>query len=47
MLQIKPSRQVGEILDALFAKVENKEVANERVALFEEIIKGRAEPDVL
>ncbi len=42
ILKIKPSRQVGEILDALFAKVENKEVANEREVLLEEIktIKG-------
>lgn len=37
ILKIKPSRQVGEILDVLFAKVENKEIANERDALLEEI----------
>jgi tRNA nucleotidyltransferase (CCA-adding enzyme) len=40
ILQIKPSRQVGEILDALFAKVENKEIANEREVLLEDIRKG-------
>lgn len=39
ILKIKPSRQVGEILDALFAKVENKEVPNERETLLEEIKK--------
>ena len=37
ILQIKPSRQVGEILDVLFVKVENKELANERETLLNEI----------
>jgi len=36
-LNIKPSRQVGDILDALFAKVENKEIVNEREVLLSEI----------
>ncbi len=33
MLQIKPSRQVGDMLDALFEKVIQKELANERDVL--------------
>jgi len=37
VLKIKPSKQVGDILDALFAKVENKELPNERGALLEAI----------
>ena len=36
-LDLKPSRQVGDILDALFAKVEHKEVVNEREALLQNI----------
>jgi len=37
ILKIKPSRQVGDILDALFAKVEKKELPNEREVLLNEI----------
>lgn len=37
ILQIPPSRTVGEVLDALFTKVENKEIANEREILLREI----------
>ncbi|MFO0703254.1 MAG: CCA tRNA nucleotidyltransferase [Patescibacteria group bacterium] len=36
-LAIKPSRQVGDILDKLFEKVINKEIANERDVLIAEI----------
>lgn len=42
ILKIKPSRQVGDILDTLFVKVENKEIANEREILLEEIKKQTA-----
>ena len=33
VFNIKPSRQIGDILDEVFAKVEDKELPNEREAL--------------
>jgi tRNA nucleotidyltransferase/poly(A) polymerase len=33
IFQIKPSKQIGDVLDALFAEVEEKKVPNERKAL--------------
>jgi tRNA nucleotidyltransferase/poly(A) polymerase len=38
-MNIKPSKQVGDILDALFEKVVNKEIENEREALIHELSK--------
>jgi hypothetical protein len=35
--QIKPSRQIGDVLDALFAEVEEKKVPNEREALLKRL----------
>lgn len=37
ILNIKPSRQVGDILDALFEKVVNKELENEREVLLKSL----------
>ncbi len=39
ILNIKPSKQVGDILDALFEKVVNKELENERESLIHELSK--------
>lgn len=38
-LHLKPSRQIGDILDDLFAKVENKEFPNDREILLNELNK--------
>ncbi len=38
-LHLKPGPQIGEILTALFEKVENKQLPNEKEALMNEIIK--------
>jgi tRNA nucleotidyltransferase/poly(A) polymerase len=37
ILNIKPSKQVGDILDALFEKVVNKEIENEREVLLKSL----------
>jgi poly(A) polymerase/tRNA nucleotidyltransferase (CCA-adding enzyme) len=37
ILNIKPSRQVGDILDALFEKVVNKEIENDREVLIQQL----------
>jgi len=37
ILKIKPSRKVGEVLDALFAEVEKDVKLNERGVLIEKI----------
>lgn len=39
ILQIKPSRKVGKVLDTLFEKVEEKKLPNERKVLLKEIEK--------
>ena len=37
ILKIQPSRQVGEVLDKLFAEVEEDPILNEREILLEKI----------